>query len=195
MNATTPCKRIHPPGTTNLKQGDQEYLNRPIHRRQSEEVNYVDVYGNSLEKSALSEEDEEEGVANEILPFSSSNEVPKSSESRAEEIQAQAFHKPPFISIPKSEQVDLQLVYGEARSNVRAVVRIYQERFPHRRVLHRNTFTAVAQRLCDMVGLKVNNPDVCARRSVRTPQFEDDVLNQVADQPSTSTYDIVCNMP
>jgi hypothetical protein len=59
-----------------------------------------------------------------------------------------------------SDLADMHLIYGEVGCNSRAAVRLYQERFPNRRVPHRSVFSNVNRRLREFVNLRPINVDL-----------------------------------
>jgi hypothetical protein len=71
-----------------------------------------------------------------------------------------------------AEFTDMLLIYGEAQGNGRAARRLYEERFPGRRMPAHTMFARVVQRLRDTGCLKVNKHDDGggARRNMRTPE-------------------------
>lgn len=52
-----------------------------------------------------------------------------------------------MVQYSVQEYADMHFVYGESHGDAGAAVRRYEERFPARRLPHRETFIAVAQRL------------------------------------------------
>ena len=87
----------------------------------------------------------------------------------------------------REELADIHLVYGEARGNTHLAARLHRERFPARHHPKHTTFRSVHQRLRDTGYLGTRRPDAGARRTRRTPAFEEDVLRIVYQNPSTST--------
>jgi hypothetical protein len=65
--------------------------------------------------------------------------------------------------------------------------RLYQERFPNRRLPHHCSFASINRWLRETGLLNVNRYDCGGGRTVRIPRFEEAVLNMVADTPSSST--------
>jgi Transposase. len=86
-----------------------------------------------------------------------------------------------------AELTDIVLVFGFCEGNGRKCVRVYRERFPNRRVPNHQTFAAVERRLRETGRLKYVAVDCGRRRSVRTVEVEEEILEQVAQDPSTST--------
>jgi hypothetical protein len=85
------------------------------------------------------------------------------------------------------EMTDVLLAYRAADGNGRMAQRLYQERFPNRRISHHSTSASINQMLRETSSLNVNRYDCGRGRTVRTPKFEEAILNMVADTPSTST--------
>ncbi|GFX94247.1 hypothetical protein TNCV_4292921 [Trichonephila clavipes] len=50
---------------------------------------------------------------------------------------------------PKSEKVVMHLMYGAANGNDREALRLYQERFPSRRMPNHRIFQQLHQQLCE----------------------------------------------
>jgi hypothetical protein len=53
------------------------------------------------------------------------------------------------MKFPKQKYADMHLLYGEARGNATAARRPHGERFPHRVLPSRSTFTELHLRLCE----------------------------------------------
>lgn len=85
------------------------------------------------------------------------------------------------------ELADMHLAFGAAGGNSALARRMYQERYPNRRLPNRRTFVNVDQRLRETGSLQSRMYDTGRNRSVRTPQFEEEVLERFEDNPSTST--------
>lgn len=86
-----------------------------------------------------------------------------------------------------AEYADMLLIYGEVHCNGRAASRLYQERFPERRVPAHTLFERVNQRIRETGSVKITRPDNGAQRTVRTPEFEEEVLRQFEENPGVST--------
>lgn len=85
-----------------------------------------------------------------------------------------------------SELRDMIMCYGEARGNGRQARRIYEQRYPNRRHPHHTTFAAIHRRLGETGNLRPRAVGG-GRRDVRTPDFEDAVVERVTNEPSVST--------
>jgi hypothetical protein len=85
------------------------------------------------------------------------------------------------------KMIDILLSYGAADGNGKIAQRLYQERFPDRRIPHHSTFASINRRLRETGSWNINRHDCGRVRTVRTPRFEKALLNLVADTPSTST--------
>lgn len=92
-----------------------------------------------------------------------------------------------------SELADMIMCYGEARGNGRRALRIYRQRFPHRRHPHHTMFARLHQRLRDTGSLRPQHTGA-VQRNVRTPAFDEEVLQRVDNEPSTSTRAIASTM-
>lgn len=88
------------------------------------------------------------------------------------------------------ELADMHLAYGATNCNAKAAARLYQERYPARQHPGYKKFIAVHRRLSETGTFKPNMHDTGVRRTVRTIPFEEEVLQRVADEPSTSTRKI-----
>lgn len=86
-----------------------------------------------------------------------------------------------------SEQTDMIMLYGEARGNAAGAKRLYEERFPGRRIPDARTFTRTVQRLRESGSLKMNTRDIGSTESDRRLDAEDDVLERVEANPGVST--------
>lgn len=95
--------------------------------------------------------------------------------------------KMPFVNYTSAELTDMLLIYGEARRNGREAVRIYQDRFPQRLSPSKNIFEHVYRRLRETGTLKPFKANSGRRRYRRTVQVEEEVLNTLDRNPSTST--------
>ncbi|KAJ8886256.1 hypothetical protein PR048_012465 [Dryococelus australis] len=84
------------------------------------------------------------------------------------------------------------MCHGEAREN-RQALRIYKQRFPHTRHSHHSMFARLHQRLRD-TGLLCPQHTGAIRHDVRTPALDEEVLQRVTNEPSTSTCDITSSM-
>lgn len=98
-----------------------------------------------------------------------------------------------MVDFTFEEYADMHLIYGEARCNTREAERLYAERFPNRRHPSRNTFAAVHRRLRETGSFKPSG-GTGHPRTARTVAFEEEVLERIAEQPSTSTRAIANEM-
>lgn len=85
------------------------------------------------------------------------------------------------------EMADMHMVYGAANGNGRGASRLYADRFPGRQQPHHTTFAAVHRRLSENRTLRPNMANAGRERSVRTPELEEDILEMVDNNPTTST--------
>lgn len=88
------------------------------------------------------------------------------------------------------EYVDMHFVYGECVGNAPAAVRRYAERFPQRRIPHRETFIAVAQRLRETGSVFPRPREAGRGRQVHVLDAEVEILNSVENDASVSTREI-----
>jgi hypothetical protein len=92
------------------------------------------------------------------------------------------------------EYADMHFVYGLAEGNARLAERLYTQRFPHRQHPNHKVFIAVHNRIRETGSVVPNKQEVGRPRSVRTADFEEDVLQKIEDNPSTSTRAIASAM-
>ena len=83
------------------------------------------------------------------------------------------------------ELVGMLLMYGTANCNGHAARRLYQERYPNRRVPYHATFASVNRRLRETGSL--TRATMNRRRTKRTTSNEEAVLRLAEDNPHTST--------
>lgn len=89
-----------------------------------------------------------------------------------------------------AEMTDMILVYGYCQGNGRKSVRVYQERYPNRRVPNHQTFAAVERRLRE-TGTFAPVMVHCGRnRNIRTVEVEEEILERVEEDPTLSTRQI-----
>lgn len=87
------------------------------------------------------------------------------------------------------ELSDMHLLYGEAKTNGRKAKRLYAERFPNRHHPCHTLFASLDRRLRETGSLKGSHHNG-ARRTVRTVEFEEEVLNILGEEPAISTRSI-----
>ena len=92
----------------------------------------------------------------------------------------------PFFT--NAEYADMHLMYGLAEGNAAAAVRLYQERFPQRRLPNRLTFEAVDRRLRQDGRIQPAGPQPRARAIPEA--VEDEVLTIFEDEPESSTRQV-----
>jgi hypothetical protein len=78
------------------------------------------------------------------------------------------------------------MCYEETRGNGREALRIYQQRFPRRNHPHHAMIAQLHQCLRE-TGFLCSQHFGGGRHNVRTPEFEEAVLEKIANEPSTST--------
>ncbi|ENN74511.1 hypothetical protein D910_00881, partial [Dendroctonus ponderosae] len=89
------------------------------------------------------------------------------------------------------EYADMLLVMGECHSNVAEAVRTYANRFPNRRQPSAHVLRRLIQRARDTGRLAPRVQIESGRpRDARVPDIEEQVLNLIAVDPSSSTRSI-----
>lgn len=89
-----------------------------------------------------------------------------------------------------SEMADMHFIYGLANGNAREARRLYMERYPNRLIPNHRMFPNIHRRLVETGTFNKNINDAGRPRTVRTPQIEEAVLNEVNEHPDTSTRKI-----
>lgn len=87
-----------------------------------------------------------------------------------------------------AEMTDTHFVYGLANGNSLQAKRLYSERFSNR-IPDRRTFVNIHQRFHDTGAFK-SNGGPGRPMTIRTVELEENVLNMVEEDPSTSTRKI-----
>lgn len=91
------------------------------------------------------------------------------------------------------EYADMHLMCDRAEGNRRLAQRLYQQQYLRRRYSHHTTFATTDRLLREMVTFYSAWPDE-ERRTVRTPQIEETVLQLVANSPSIRTIPVVAEL-
>lgn len=91
------------------------------------------------------------------------------------------------MNFTNEEMADIHYTYGRANGNSNLARRLYTEAFPNRISPAKGTFAAIHQRLRERGSFKRNTTDCGVQRRIRTPVFEENVLNRIADNPENST--------
>lgn len=91
------------------------------------------------------------------------------------------------MDFPFTEQTDMLLVLGFCQGNCRESVRVYQERYPYRRIPNRKTFARIECRLRERGSLVPARFNTGRPRQARTPLVEEAVLQEVENHPEIST--------
>lgn len=89
-----------------------------------------------------------------------------------------------------SEMAEMHFIYGLANGNSREARRLYMERYPNRMIPNHRMFSNIHSRLVETGTLNKNTHDAGRPRTVRTPQVEEAVLNEIDQHPDTSTRKI-----
>ncbi|KAK9704605.1 Helix-turn-helix domain (DUF4817) [Popillia japonica] len=81
------------------------------------------------------------------------------------------------------------LIYGACNCNSRAAQHLYGERHPGRNLPNPRTFVVVDRRMRETGSLEARRPDAGRQRTVRTPMFEEAILEEVENKnnPSVSS--------
>lgn len=94
-----------------------------------------------------------------------------------------------MVQYSVQEYADMYFVYGECHGDAASAVRRYAERFPARHLPHRETFTAVAQRVRETGSVLPRARENGRPREVQV-NVEENILERIAEDPSTSTREI-----
>lgn len=86
-----------------------------------------------------------------------------------------------------SELADMHLVYGEANCSGAAARELYRSRFPNRHIPTHSMFGRLHRRLRETGRFDRRMVDTGAGRRTRTPDLEEAVLEEVHNDPGTST--------
>lgn len=93
-----------------------------------------------------------------------------------------------------ADYANMILMYGQARCNGRAARRLYSIRFPNRPTPSHKIFGRVFRRLQETGTFTTNRVNCGVRRNRRTIRFEEEVLNRIEENQSTSSRSIAQNM-
>nr|CAI5830202.1 unnamed protein product [Callosobruchus analis] len=88
------------------------------------------------------------------------------------------------------EMTDMLLIYGEAKNNGRQAVRLYEQKFPNRRIPHHSTFASIEMRLRETGNLRTKRNNAGRPRTTRTVRIEEAILTNILERPSLSTRTI-----
>lgn len=88
-----------------------------------------------------------------------------------------------------NEMCDMHFIYGLANGNAREAMRIYAERYPNRVIPHHSMFTRLHNRLGETDSFKKLTTQN-ARPQTVTPEMEEQVLNEIEENSTTSTRNI-----
>lgn len=91
------------------------------------------------------------------------------------------------MDFPFNEQTDMLLVLGYCQGNCRESVRVYQERYPNRRIPNHKTFARIERRLRETGRLQPARFNTGRPRQARTPIAEEAVLQTIDNNPEIST--------
>lgn len=85
---------------------------------------------------------------------------------------------------------DMHFMYGLANGNAREARRLYMERYPNRVIPNHRMFSDIHRRLSEAGSFSTKRINAGRPRSVRTPQLEEAVMNEIEQHPRTSTRKI-----
>jgi hypothetical protein len=91
------------------------------------------------------------------------------------------------MKFPKQKYADMHLLNGEARGNVTAARQPYGERFPHRVLPSRSTFTELHLRLCETGSVVPQMRGRGRHRSDFVIDAEEAILDIAEENPGVST--------
>jgi hypothetical protein len=91
----------------------------------------------------------------------------------------------------KRELSDIYLVYGQTNCNARTVQQLYRERLPQRDVPDHRVFSNVHHTYCDYGSLRDSKKTAGRPRVTGMPSMEQNMLDAVEKNPSTSVRAIV----
>lgn len=100
----------------------------------------------------------------------------------------------PMANYTNEEYCDMHFMYGAALGNSSEARRLYAERFPQRQLPSIKTFTAIHNRLREFGTFQINRADTGRDKSIRSVEFEEDVLNKFEENPRTSTRVVASEM-
>ncbi|CAG4958029.1 unnamed protein product [Colias eurytheme] len=89
-----------------------------------------------------------------------------------------------MANLSNEEYADMMLAYGKADCNSHEAQRIYQERYPNRRLPHYETFSTTYRRLRETGNLNLQEPRVNVRQ--HNVEVDDRILQAFDDDPTTS---------
>lgn len=88
----------------------------------------------------------------------------------------------------------MHFCYGQANGNSLAARRIYEEKYRGRVIPHHTMFARLHQRLSETGNFKKQTSDNGRPRTAATPQVEENVLNEIEENRTTSTRKIGLNV-
>lgn len=91
------------------------------------------------------------------------------------------------VNYTNAEQTDMLMVLGYCEGNCRRSVRVYNERFPNRRVPNHKTFGNIERRLRETGKFAPSTADRGRARTIRTPRIEEEILEIVEENPEISS--------
>lgn len=97
-----------------------------------------------------------------------------------------------MAAFTNEEYADMLLVYGQANCVARAAQRIYEQRYPNRRVPTRNTFQNTYRRLRETGTVNTNVPrGVVVRHNV---EVDERILARFEEDPTKSIRDVASSL-
>nr|CAI5821831.1 unnamed protein product [Callosobruchus analis] len=80
------------------------------------------------------------------------------------------------MSYSFKEMTDMLLIYGEAKNNGRQAVRLYEQKFPNRRISNHSTFARIGMRLRKTGNLRIKMNNAGRQRTTRTIRVGEAIL-------------------
>ena len=93
-----------------------------------------------------------------------------------------------------AENTDMHPVYVEVRINDLVAERLYRERFPNRHRPSRRVFISLDRRMLETGSLQRRHEGPRNIRTIRTPEFKEEVLGHVETDLTTSTRRVAREM-
>lgn len=91
------------------------------------------------------------------------------------------------MNYTNEELADVHFTYGRANGNSNLARRLYAETYRNRRCPAKGTFAAIHRRLRERGSFIPDTADCGVQRNIRTPDFEEEVLNRIAENSGNST--------
>ncbi|GFU06970.1 hypothetical protein TNCV_503491 [Trichonephila clavipes] len=85
-------------------------------------------------------------------------------------------------------------MYGDVNGNGTAVLRLYQGRFPGRRMLNHKMFQRLYQQLCENGSFITRTDEMCRSRTAQQTHLEKIVLEYVGETSGADTRTLTCSL-